>query len=108
MILRTALACSGVRQLGPSVPTGQARLAGKRPDEFLGARRLEMLREPAVIGDLLRMAWCEVCRAADMARIRRAASVAAPECVCDAAVVNRSSVAALPCRQEFPVPAGGW
>src|SRR3981189_65276 len=66
-----------------------------------------MLPAPAVISHLLRMAGREVCRATDVARIGGAAGVAAHECVFYAAVVDRSGVAALPCREEFPVPAGG-
>ena len=69
----------------------------KCPDDVFGTRSLKMLTAPAKIDDLLRMARREVGGAADVTRIRGAAGVAAPKGVCDAAVVDCSSIAALTC-----------
>src|SRR5437763_14016739 len=65
-----------------------------------------MLPAPAEVRDLLGMARREVRGAADVSGIRRTAGVAAPERICDAAVVDRAGVAPFTCREELSVPPG--
>src|SRR4030095_1811697 len=67
----------------------------KGGDDVLRARGLKMFRAPAKVHDLLWVARCEIRGAANMSRISRAAGIAAPQCIRDAAIVDRSGVTAL-------------